>query len=480
MSQKAIVVGAGIAGLLAAAALSQAAPEAEVLVLERDALPETPRNRRGVPHGQHAHLLMAGGLAAMEDLFPVSVRDRLVAAGAHQIPFSNGTAIRTADGGWFPRWKRNSPHVITCTRALLEWVLRQLLLESGDNVTIRQAGVEGLLGSAERVHGVRVSGPDPASASELEADIVVDATGRGSRSLRWLEDIGVNGVTEEKIDSGLTNATRIYRVPAGAESFPLTVVQANPYSARPGRSAMVLPIEGNRWMVSAAGTRGGEPPQDPEGFLEYALGLPHPIVGQLISGAEALTDVAVSRSTSNVRRYLEKAPHWPERFVVLGDAFATFNPAYGQGMSVAALGAREFAQELQRNGLAGPGLSRRVLRRAAKHVDSAWATAVAMDILYPDVRGDRNPTAADRLAAWYSRRLTRAATGSFDAALALWEVTGLQAPATRLFRPKALLAALTGPLVRQSSEPPLTPSELQILDGLRTAAAASTTTEAPQ
>ncbi|GGS77808.1 hypothetical protein GCM10010206_45430 [Streptomyces cinerochromogenes] len=468
LSHKAVVVGAGIAGLVAAAALSLAEPALRIVVLDRDELPEGPENRRGVPQGQHAHLLMAGGLSALESLFPVSVRDRLLDAGAHEIALGNGMLARTPDSGWLRRWRRSGPHMIACTRALLDWVVRQALLDSCPNVSIHQATVEGLLGDAGRVHGVRISGADERLGSAVEADLVIDASGRGSGSLKWLAGIGITGVEERRLDSGLTNATRIYRTPAGAESFPLTVVQANPYDGRPGRSAMVLPIEGNRWMVSAGGTRGGEPPQDPEGFLRYTLDLPHPIVGQLIAGAEPLTDVVVSRgrSTSNARRYFERSARWPERFIVLGDALATFNPAYGQGMSVAALGAQVLARELRRTGLAAPGLSRRVLHGAARHVDTAWATAVGMDVLYPGVVGGQ-PGFADRVAARYARRLTRAATGSFDAAAALWDVTSLRAAPTRVLHPRALLAALTGPPLPHIPEPPLRPAEREILDRLR-------------
>ncbi|MFJ3718104.1 pyridine nucleotide-disulfide oxidoreductase [Streptomyces sp. NPDC090057] len=472
MPHKAVVIGAGTAGLVAAAALSLADPTLRVHVLDRDELPQGPEDRRGVPQGRHAHLLMAGGLAAMEALFPVSVRERLLEAGAHEIALGNGMLALTPDGGWFHRWKRDGPHMITCTRALTDWVLRRILLETRPDVSFHRASVEGFLGDVRRVRGVRL-GPeaDHGLGRELEADIVVDTSGRGSGSLAWLAGIGITGVEEKKIDSGLTNATRIYRTPPGAGSFPLTLVQANPYAGRPGRSAMVLPVEGDRWMVSAAGTRGGEPPRDPEGFLRYALTLPHPIVGHLISGAEPLTDVAVSRghSTDNSRRYFEKAEQWPERLVVLGDALATFNPAYGQGMSVAALGARVLAGEVQRHGLTGAGLSRRVLRGAARHVDTAWSTAVGVDVLYPGVVGAR-PRAADRVAAWYTNRLTRAATGTYEAASALWDVTSLTAPATRALRPRALLAALTGPALPRTLEPPLLPSEQRVLDRLTGAA----------
>ncbi|MGW3122844.1 NAD(P)/FAD-dependent oxidoreductase [Streptomyces sp. NPDC001107] len=469
MPQRAVVIGAGIAGLLAAAAISRATPGTEVVLLDRDALADGPVNRRGVPQGQHAHLLMAGGISAMEVLFTQSVRERLLAAGAHEISMGHGMLAFAPDAGWFRRYRGNGARMITCTRALLDWVVREALLEQTAKVSIHQAAVEGLLGNAQRVRGVRLSKAGSTLGKELEADFVIDTSGRGSRSLQWLKDIGVGGVAERKIDSGLTNATRIYRTPAGAEHFPLTLIQADPYHGRPGRSAMVLPIEGNRWMVSAGGTRGGEPPSDPQGFLEYALSLPHPIVGHLIAGAEPLTDVAVSRSTSNLRRYFEKSPLWPEHFLVLGDALATFNPAYGQGISVAALGARDLYQDLQQSGLASPGLARRVLRSAARHVDTAWSTAVAMDVLYPAVRGGR-PTRADHATAAYTRRLTRAATGSWHAAAALWDVTSLTARPSRVLRPAALLATLTRPLPRRLDEPPLQPSERQMLERLKKAA----------
>ena len=270
---------------------------------------------------------------------------------------------------------------------------------------------------------------------------------------------------ERTVDSGLVNATRVYRVPEGAERFPLTIVQADPYVNRPGRSGMVLPIEGGRWMVSLAGTRGGEPPADPEGFLQYTLDLPHPIVGRLISGAEPLTDVHISHSTSNVRRYLDKAPGWPEGFVVLGDALATFNPAYGQGMAVAALGARYLADEVRRAGLGSAGLARRAQRGAARSVDAAWAMAVGQDVWYPQTRGGQ-PNAGDRLVTRYSRRLTRAATGSYRAAAALWDMTSLTAGPGRLLHPTTVLAVLNGSLLPPLREPPLSAGEREVLRGL--------------
>ena len=111
MSQEAVVIGAGIGGLLAAAALSRAAPETEILLLDRDALPDGPENRRGVPQGRHAHLLMAGGWSAMETLFEGGMRERLLDAGAREISLGSGMLALTADAGWFHRYRWNGSRV---------------------------------------------------------------------------------------------------------------------------------------------------------------------------------------------------------------------------------------------------------------------------------------------------------------------------------------------------------------------------------
>lgn len=463
--RRAVVIGAGLAGTLSAAAIAPAVDE--VVVLDPDELPGAPAHRRGLPQGRHAHLFMTGGVAATDALLPgVDVRRLLLDAGAHEVVVSRDTLVRSTEG-WLPRWRHDGPRVLSCSRALVDWVVRDAVVKA-TGAGIRQGRATGLLGDAGRVRGVRVSGAD--GESDLAADLVVDASGRGSRIVLWLGGLGVSGVRERTVDTGLVNATRVYRAPAGADRFPLTVVHADPYAGLPGRSGMVMPIEGDRWMVSLGGTRGGEPPTDPEGFLRYALDLPDPIVGRLISGAEPLTDVHLSRSTSNGRRYLERLREWPEGLVVLGDALATFNPAYGQGMSVAALGAGVLAREAARDGVAAPGLARRAQRGAARSVDAAWSLAVGQDVWYPGVRGAR-PGVADRLVTAYSRRLTKAATGSYRAGSALWDVASLSTGPERVLRPRTLLAVLNGPLLPTPRTAPLTDLErkfLQSVDQTRT------------
>ncbi|MGN5377138.1 hypothetical protein ACQ4WX_04055 [Streptomyces lasalocidi] len=242
----------------------------------------------------------------MDTLIPgMDMRKHLVASGAYEISLCRDMVVFSSEG-WFHRWRHADPLIVTCSRALLDWAIRTAVLKSLNNIEIRQARALDLLGDSERVHGVRIATVDadtPFDAdftakyglqlsadrgeADLYADFVVDASGRGSRIVSWLGSLGVKDIQERTLDSGLVNSTRLYRIPEGAETWPLTMIQPNPFTGGPARSGMIVPIEGHRWMVSLGGSRGGEPPKDPEAFLKYALDLPHPIVGQLIARRRA-------------------------------------------------------------------------------------------------------------------------------------------------------------------------------------------------
>ncbi|MER6367236.1 pyridine nucleotide-disulfide oxidoreductase [Streptomyces mirabilis] len=460
MSRSAIVIGGGLAGMLAASALSQSLDQ--VTILERDTLADAPQPRKGLPQGHHAHVLLPSGRDAIEALIPgVSIRKRLLAAGACEASLTS--LITLGPEGWFRRWGHHDHLLLTASRDLLDWTVRDAVLGT-PGVNLRTAQAVAPRGNAERVTGVRISAADGEEA-ELSADLVIDASGRGSRAVHWLGEVGITDVPESIVDSGLVYASRLYRVPEGAETFPLTQVTANPFASEPGRSATLVPIEGNRWLVSLGGTRGGEPPADAEGFVRFALGLRHPIVGQLISGAEPLSEVTRTRSTRNGRRYFEKAATWPEGFVVLGDAVATYNPVYGHGMSVAALGTQALHRELQQRGVATPGFARRVQRAVAKPVGAAWAMSTSQDRWFPGVQGSA-PTVADRVLSRYTRRMTRVATSSYRVSAAMCDVTTLQEDAIRLVHPSLLLATLAGPVMPALSGPPLTADEHAMLHAL--------------
>lgn len=455
--RRALVIGGGLAGMLAAAALRGAVDE--VLVVESDELPDGPLPRKGLPQARHAHMFWSGGVRAAEALLP-GITDRWLAAGANRIPIPSGM-VALSSQGWFRRWGRETHFVLGCSRDLLDSVVRDHVLAAGGVAVLRRTRVEGLTGSASRVTGVRVREADGRERT-VEADFVVDASGRASRAPRHLEELGVRPAPERSLDLGLVYATRVFRAPEGAAGFPIVSVQSDPRSGSPGQSASILPVEGGRWIVTQTGTRAGEPSGDAADFAAFPRGLRHPVVGEILSGLEPLTGVSLSRSTRNVRRYFERVREWPERFVVLGDALAAFNPLYGHGMSVAAQTAAVLRREAGAHGVEAPGLARRVQRAMAKPVDAAWELAMGQDVFYPEVRGG-GPSLRDRVLARYVDRLVRTSCGRFSMVEDLSDVTSLQAPLTTLVRPRVLLGAVRGPQYPPLSGPPLTARELALV-----------------
>ncbi|MFF5449235.1 FAD-dependent monooxygenase [Streptomyces sp. NPDC012888] len=455
--RRALVAGGGLAGLLAAAAL---APYADrVTVVERDALPSGAEPRAFLPQAQHAHLLWSGGAEAIEGLLP-GFTERLLAAGARRIPLTAGM-VALSPRGWYRRW-RPTHFLIACTRDLLDRVVRDQVLALPGVRLLERTQVLGLTGDRERITGLRVRTGDEAERT-LTAALVVDATGRGSRTPGWLADLGIPDVAEALVDSGLVYASRMYRAPSGTEGFPVVNIQAAARGTRPGRSAVIVPVEDGRWLVTLAGTRGSRPSGDASAFEAFARSARHPVVADLLEHAEPLTGVVTFGNTANRRRYYERARAWPQGLVVIGDAVAGLNPVYGHGMSVAAQGARALARELGAGPagreLAAPGLARRVQRAVARPVSVAWDLATGQDVFYPGSVGKR-PTLADRLTSRYVERLILTATGDFRVATALTDVITLSAPATALIQPGVLLRALRGPRLPPLAGPPLTEREL--------------------
>ncbi|MFF3615579.1 FAD-dependent oxidoreductase [Streptomyces sp. NPDC002580] len=460
MSRRAVVIGGSVAGLLAASALSRYVDE--VTVLERDELRDGPWARRRLPQARHAHVLLPSGRDAIQELVSgVDLRERLLASGALEQSLSD--VLDLGPQGWFRRWPPVTDELLLtlCSRDLLDWTVRDAVLGT-TSVTVHRAEAVALLGTAGRVTGVRVLADGV--EQDLTADLVVDAGGRGSRVEHWLEALGVPEIPTAEVDTGLVCASRLFRVPVGAENFPLTRVEADPADSLPGRSGVLVPIEGGRWMVSLAGSHDGEPGTDPEGFTRFALGLRDPIIGRLVSGAEPLSEVFLSRSTRNRRRDFEKAAV-PEGLVVLGDAVATYNPVHGQGVSVAAQGALALRRRLRQEDVTTPGFARAVQRAVAQSVSAAYTLSTARDQWFPEVIG-RAPTLVDRLLRRYTSRMERVATTSYPVFAARCAVSTLQAEPRRLAHPRLLMATLRGPVMEPLSGPPLTPVESAYLDAV--------------
>ncbi|MFD9281111.1 NAD(P)/FAD-dependent oxidoreductase [Streptomyces mirabilis] len=449
----AVVIGGGLAGMLAAAAIKSTG--ASVDILEGDTLPDIPAPRKGLPQARHAHVLMSGGANAMEQLLP-GLTSRLLAAGARRISLPTGM-VGFAPEGWYRRWKEESQYVITCSRDLLDHTVRAAVLRR-EHITLHGGHrATGLNGSRTKVTAAQ-SVKDGVTHT-WDADLIIDATGRGTRLPAWLTELGITGLDELRVDSGLAYASRVFRSPAGDADWPIVNIQADSRLGIPGRAGTLLPIEDGRWLASLSGTRGGQPTSDPDQFTAFARTLRHPLIAELLEHAEPLSDVSINRSTVNARRLYEKLTVWPDGLLAIGDAVATYNPVYGHGMSVAAQQALILRDELARQDIRTPGTTRSIQRTVARPANVAWTLATGQDIHYPDVQGG-NPGLADRIVQAYASRLAYAACGRQDAAEALTEVMTLNADPTSLFlNTRTVWAAIRGPLLPPQNGPKFTAEE---------------------
>jgi 2-polyprenyl-6-methoxyphenol hydroxylase-like FAD-dependent oxidoreductase len=433
IGDRTVVLGAGMAGLLAARVLADS--YGQVTVIDRDELPETPMHRRGVPHGRHLHALAARGQQALEELFP-GLTAELVAHGApvgslltEARLYLSGHRLRQADTGLM---------LLCASRPFLEGHVRARLCALPNVAFLDRCDVVGLATTPDgrRVIGVRVLRRADGSAEEvLGADLVVDATGRGSRTPIWLEALGYARPETEQVRVGLGYATRTYRLPPDALDGDLAVLDAT--TPDHPRGGALLRLEGDRWMVTLAGMLGDHPPIDPDGFLDFARSLRFPDIYQAVRDAEPLDDPVGFRFPASVRHRYERLDRFPDGLLVVGDAVCSFNPIYGQGMSVAALEALTLRRHLQLGAVPQP---RRWFRGLARVVDVPWDIAVGGDLAVPGVQGRR--TLKIRLVNAYIARLHAAAAHDSGLASTFVRVAGLVAPPQTLLRPKVALRVL--------------------------------------
>jgi flavin-dependent dehydrogenase len=434
------VLGAGIAGLLAARVLADSFDE--VTVLDRDDLPElsdpaAPHDpaaeslteaggRRGVPQSRHLHALMDRGRQIVEDLYPGTVAE-LVAAGAQ-------TSEVLVGGRYYMHGRRVRPTPTGLTGLLASRQLldRQLLRRTAElaRVSLRsRAAVTGLVHDGDRVTGVRLEARPgaPAGPSVLPAELVVDATGRNSRALGWLADAGAPVPRTSRVTVDLGYSSRMYeRRPEHLDGDRSVIVATAPRPTGGG----VIAVEGGRWLVTLAGLLGQHPPTDDKGFEEFAGGLPVSDIYQLIRSATPLSKPTPYRFRASVRHHFEALRRPTEGLIVLGDALCSFNPLYAQGMTVAAQEALVL-RECLRDGT--PGLSRRFYQAAAAIIDVAWDMATSADLRYPEVTGRRG--VRGRVTGAYATRVQLRAHEDPTVARALMRVANLVDPPSSLLRP---------------------------------------------
>jgi 2-polyprenyl-6-methoxyphenol hydroxylase-like FAD-dependent oxidoreductase len=431
LGQHAIVIGGSMAGLITARILSERF--AKVTVLDRDSLPVRAITRKGVPQGWHGHGVLASGLRGMTRLFPTLVQD-LVEAGALQGDVVG--SVRWFQHGRYKARFKSGLEGILLSRPLLEGTVRRHVMALPNVDLVPATHVVGLTADTARVTGVRVrQDASVRAASDAEttfaADLVVDASGRASRTPEWLEQLGYGRprVDEVKVGLGYTTRTFVRRPEDLDGDLGAIIAPTPPHQTRAG---FAFAMEGDRWIVSLCGWMGDHAEPTADAFLAFARSLPRPDVYEVARGSTPLTDPVAFAFPANIRRRYEQMARFPERYLAIGDAIACFNPIYGQGMSVATLEGAELAACLDEpEGLTW--LGRRFFNRAARVVDTPWTMAVGSDFAFHGVTGPR--PAGTSVVNRYLDHVHDAASTDRAVCRRFFDVANLLASPTTLFRP---------------------------------------------
>lgn len=399
----AVVIGSSIAGLTAARVLTDHFDR--VTIIERDRLPDPTEFRHGVPQARHAHTLKPRGQMALEQLFPGLV-DELLANGAISIN-PNNEVMYYESGDWHsPRERPNTVSAVG-SRPLLDTVIYRHLVTHSGVTAIQEHEVVGLSVNqrGERVTGVRMRGRGESVPEEtnLTANLVVDASGRGSQAPQWLESLGYTPPLESRVNPFSGYATRIYQHPATfVPSWKsLYILPTPPYNTRGG---IIIPIEENRWHVTLIGMAGDYPPTNENGFLDFARSLPTQRLYETIKNAKPLSKPYGYRGADDHLRHYEKLPRYLEGFLVFGDAVYTLNPVYALGITVAALGSLAldrclWAQRRQGTGGDLTGLAQAFQKQLSKVVTGPWKMAVRADKQWPGAQITEGLISAQRGAS---------------------------------------------------------------------------------
>lgn len=378
----AIVIGFSMAGLFTARVLS--AHFERVTVIERDPVNDVPESRKGQPQTVHLHGLLAQGLLTAKKYFP-GIEQALLDQGA--LEGDAGIIFRWYQFGGFKVNFTSGLVGMTMTRPLLEWQIRQRVLAIR-NVSLRAGcAVEALITSEDRtqITGVRITDRTTGQSEALTADLVVDAGGRGSSTPKWLEGLGYEKPVEEEVKIRVGYATRMYR--RDPKDTFLLMISATPPKGT--RGAYLYPVEGDRWILTAGGVLGDHPPADEAGLLEYVRNVERPEVYDIISQAEPLSEIHTYKYPASLRRHYEKLKRFPEGYLVIGDALASFNPIYGQGMTSGMLQAEALDGLLQKQ-KSLHGLWRAFFQRASKVADIPWQLTVGEDFRFPQTEGHKS------------------------------------------------------------------------------------------
>lgn len=438
MGSHALVIGSSVAGMLAAWVLSKHFER--VTIIERDQLPDIAEFRNGVPQARHIHVLLAKGYQVFAELFPgfeADFRDM----GVANIEIGWNTAGRTA-GGWTKR-VHSGDFTSPVRRVTVDWYLHQRLKQC-DNIDFRfQTDVQAYVLSQDgrRITGVEVSSRAQHLTETISAELVVDASGRSSKTAEYLAALGYPTPQQSVVNAYLGYATRWYKLPPG-QRFDWQIMLIGPIAnAEPLSGGGAELVEDGRLVVTLIGANKNYPPTDEAGFMAFMQSLPSLVLYESVKDLEPDSPIYGYRRTENIWNHYERLARVPEALLVIGDAYCCFNPVYGQGMTVAAMEAQKLDALLRQRAGNLSGLSQQWFAALAQIIRNPWLLATGEDLRYPGTDGER-PGFPARLVQKYIDLVVKTLPFDSDIGIAMSRVIQMQAPPGSLFHPGIMFKVL--------------------------------------
>ncbi|MBY7102229.1 FAD-dependent oxidoreductase [Bacillus sp. 6YEL31] len=435
MFNRAIVIGGSMAGKFAAKALSTSFKE--VIILDVGEKWDGKASRKRVPQSDHPHVLLKGGEKAIEELFP-TITNELIEAGSIINNF-------TRDLKWhqFGLWKQpfiGEVHMIQQSRLLLEWHIQKRIHQISNITITYETLVKGLLvdGKLNKVCGVKVKYLETGMQEEVHADIVVDASGFGSKSIEWLREYEIE-VQEEKVRIDLFYATKMFQLKENEELDCCNMLMSPSFPENP-YGVLIQTIEDNRYFVTFSGYANEKAPQTDDEFYDFAENLSISNVTDFLNKAEGITDIKTYKIPYQVRRRFDLVNNVPEGLLVVGDAQCRFDPVFGQGVSVAAMGAHQLQLLLQSRKQLDKTFTQQFYKKTADIIEIPWDMTTTEISRHPQLK--RELTTKQKFQLWYTKQIYRLSASDSDVYIRLVRVMNLIRSPFHLFHPKVLLAVL--------------------------------------
>lgn len=432
--EHAVVIGGSMAGLVAARALSNHFKK--VTIIEKDKVDNKPETRKGQPQTRHIHLVLAHAMNILLAYFP-SLKKELIENGASELDVGND--YNWYSYGGFKKKGVTGITALTMTRELLEYHVKKQVLNI-KNITIQdETKALEMKMQNENVNALVLE--KAGEKQIINTDFVVDASGRGTKAYKWLEQYGYPTPEETKIKIDIMYVTILFERKKMFPEEKLEVISYTPEAPNEKLGAVLMPIENNRWVLTLIGMRGVEPPQNDEELLKFLKGLPISGLYDAISGATRLTDFLVFKCPHSIRRHYEKLERFPGSYLVLGDAVSNFNPMYAQGMASAICQAK-ILDEVLRITPSNDKVFKTYINKVNKVIEDFWTSGSYEDFKYPETEGEK--PAGLKMVNGYMKALQKAANKDTELFKELLEVAGYLKSGKDLFRPKILWKVFKG------------------------------------